>query len=59
MTDGKHEETALGRNSRILQFLMRQIFDLVSAGQPISAELAELTMMCADTVRAQIVELGA
>lgn len=57
--DGKHEETLLGRNSRILQFLMHQIFELVSAGQPISQELAELTMMCADTMRDQIVRLGA
>lgn len=56
--DGKHDETLLGRNSRILQFLMKQIRDLVISGQPISDELAELASMCADTVRDQIVHLG-
>lgn len=56
--DGKHAETTLRRNSRLLQFLMKQIHDLVSSGQPVSEELTELAKMCADTVFNQIDHMG-
>lgn len=57
--DGKHDETALGRNARWLEYLMREILELTYRGQPISIELAEITLRCIETIRDQLDRLGA
>ena len=57
--DGKHDETVLMRNSRWLEFLLRQILELTYAGQPISPEVAEMALRCAETVRDEIMRIGA
>lgn len=56
--EGRHEETALGRNARWMEYLMRQILEVTYAGQPISQELAEMTVRVAECIRVQIAEAG-
>lgn len=57
--EGKHEETILGRNARWLESLMREILELTYQGQPIAVETAEMALRCAESVRDEIIHMGA